>query len=52
MPGLLIRISVKNWLPAQSSTVRRRLGGLKLNSSHNTAFAPSEAVTCSRLFKA
>jgi hypothetical protein len=48
IPGLLIRISERNWLVAHSSTYSRKLGGLKLNSSQSTAFAPSEAETFSR----
>ncbi len=40
IPGLLIRISDKNWLVAHSSTYSRKLGGLKLKSSQRTALAP------------
>ena len=49
IPGLLIRISDKNWLVAHSSTYSLKLGGLKLNSSQRTALAPSDADTFSRL---
>ena len=52
MPGLLMRISERNWLQAHRSTYSFRLGGLKLNSSHNTVLAPSEPVTFSRLSSA